>query len=519
MKVLAELSLSGASLAGLENVATHVAVRLNDPQGASPSVYQSANWPGQSVSPRALSHLFHLSVGGRHWQLQCAPTPRYRTAARTWQPWAVLGTGLCLSVLLAAYLYGAAGREMTVNLLVRERTAELSRANQELKAEIAQRLEAEMRLDQERHLMEALMETTPDHIYFKDRESRFLRISRAQAERFKLPSPSAAVGKTDFDFFTAEHAQAAYKDEQQIMATGHPMVAREEKETWPDGSVSWVSTTKQCLRNPHGEPVGTFGISRDITAHKLAEEALARKTEELLRSNEELEQFAYVASHDLQEPLRMIASYTQLLARRYRGRLDQDADEFIGYAVDGAARMQTLINDLLAYSRVDRRGKPFAPTDAALALERALENLKVPLEDTRASIHHGPLPTVLADDVQLTQLFQNLVSNAIKFRHERPPEVHIGATLQPPPAGSQPETREWMFTVRDNGIGIEPEYFQRIFVIFQRLHTRDQYPGTGIGLAVCKKIVERHGGRIWVESQPGKGSTFFFTLPELKPAA
>lgn len=246
-----------------------------------------------------------------------------------------------------------------------------------------------------------------------------------------------------------------------------------------------------------------------IAETKMAAEELARKTEELARSNKELEQFAYVASHDLQEPLRMVSSYLSLLERRYKGKLDQDADDFIHFAVDGAMRMQQLIKDLLTYSRVGTRGKPFEPTDSYQALAAALDNLQIAVQEAGATITHDPLPTVMADGSQLTQLFQNLVGNAIKFHGAEKPVIHIGA--------SEAEG-EWVFTVRDNGIGIAAENFERIFVIFQRLHSREEYPGTGIGLSVCKRIVERHGGRIWVESEPGKGATFCFTLPAAKVA-
>jgi PAS domain S-box-containing protein len=242
----------------------------------------------------------------------------------------------------------------------------------------------------------------------------------------------------------------------------------------------------------------------DITAFKRTQEALARRTEELANSNQELEQFAYVASHDLQEPLRMVASYTQLLARRYKDKLDQDANEFIHFAVDGATRMQALIIDLLTMSRVGTHGKQLAPCESAVALERALSNLRLAIDESGAMVTHDAMPKLTADISQLTQLFQNLIGNAIKFRGDTSPTVHVGA---------EKKSDEWLFSVRDNGIGIAPDFFDRIFVIFQRLHGKHEYPGTGIGLSVCKKIVERHGGKIWIESEPGKGTIFYFTLP------
>jgi signal transduction histidine kinase len=238
------------------------------------------------------------------------------------------------------------------------------------------------------------------------------------------------------------------------------------------------------------------------------ERKIADRTRELQRSNQELEEFAYAASHDLQEPLRMISGHLQLLERRYKGRLGEDADEFIHYAVDGAKRMDQLIVDLLAYSRVGTHGHPFAPVDLNQVVARARENLTLRIEESKATVDIETLPQVHGDLIQLTQLFQNLLSNALKFCQRANPVVEITCT----PALQNPE-RFWMLSVKDNGIGIEPQYFDRIFQIFQRLHTRDEYPGTGIGLAICKRIVERHGGRIWLESKPGEGTTFFFTLP------
>ncbi len=246
-------------------------------------------------------------------------------------------------------------------------------------------------------------------------------------------------------------------------------------------------------------------LQQELTDRQRAEKKLEHYATELERSNRELEQFAYIASHDLQEPLRMVTSYLQLLERRYKDKLDQDADDFITYAVDGATRMRMLINDLLTYSRVSTHAKPFEPTDCSEVLNHALSNLSIAIEESEATITCDDLPTVEVDATQLTQVFQNLISNAIKFhKPDAPPCIHISAERQ---------EDTWRFSVRDNGIGIAPEHSERIFLIFQRLHTREEYPGTGIGLAVCKKIAERHGGRIWVTSKPGAGSTFYFTVP------
>ena len=243
---------------------------------------------------------------------------------------------------------------------------------------------------------------------------------------------------------------------------------------------------------------------RDITKRKKAEAHLLQKVEELNRSNEELGQFANIASHDLQEPLRMVASYTQLLSTRYKGKLDSDADEFISFAVDGASRMQRLIQGLLEYSRVGTKGKDLLDTSSEEALQQALLNLRGAIEASGALVTHDPLPPVLADEMQLIQLFQNLVGNAIKYQNPGVPRVHIYAVKN----GGQ----KWIFSVQDNGLGIDSQYFEKIFGMFQRLHKREEFDGTGIGLAICKKIVDRHGGSISVESQPGSGSTFRFAL-------
>ena len=247
---------------------------------------------------------------------------------------------------------------------------------------------------------------------------------------------------------------------------------------------------------------------RDISLRKNSDEHLVKTVKELKRSNDELQQFAYVSSHDLQEPLRMVSSYTQLLAVRYKGRLDSDADEFIAFAVDGCNRMQGLIQDLLAYSRAGSNGKALREISGEDALQAALTNLRAAVEQSGAVVTHDSLPVIKTDETQLTQIFQNLVGNAIKYRRAESPQVHISA--------SKNGGNEWIFSVRDNGLGIDPQYFDRIFVLFQRLHGRDEFEGTGIGLAICKKLLERLGGRIWVESQPEKGSTFYFALPEME---
>jgi len=276
-----------------------------------------------------------------------------------------------------------------------------------------------------------------------------------------------------------------------------------------DGTVIWCDIAIALVRDVFGMPLYEIAVFDDITERKDAEAALQAAHQELKRSNAELEQFAYVASHDLQEPLRMVASYTQLLSRRYDSKFDKDAREFMSYIVDGATRMKQLIEDLLAYSRVGTKGQEFKPVALEAPLRRALFNLRAGIEEAGAAVTYDPLPTVSGDEVQLGQLLQNLIGNALKFRSNSVPRIHIGVSEK---------DSEHQIEVRDNGIGIEPQYYERIFMVFQRLHNKGEYPGTGIGLAICKKVVERHGGRIWVESRPAEGpnggSSFYFTLPK-----
>lgn len=297
------------------------------------------------------------------------------------------------------------------------------------------------------------------------------------------------------------------QEEEQILQrllSGQRVERLETIRVTKDGRRLDVLVTASPVKDHDGRIVGASKIIHDIGDRKRAEEALRRTAEDLVRSNKDLEQFAYVASHDLKEPLRMVTGFMSLLKDRCQGKLDAKSDDYIAFAADGAARMQGLIDDLLAYSRAGR-GEISERTDSGAVLDRVLGSLTVSIQESGAAITRDPLPTIACNPVELTHVFQNLIGNALKFKGRRKPEIHVAARRQ---AGG------WLFTVRDNGIGIDPQFAERIFMIFQRLHTRDDYPGTGIGLAICKKIVERYGGRIWVESQPEKGSTFCFTIPD-----
>jgi len=326
------------------------------------------------------------------------------------------------------------------------------------------------------------------------------------AERIKGYRAEEIIGQHYSKFSTPEDVTQGKPFEELKNAKEQ---GRFEEEGWrirKDGSRYWASVVVTALRDKSGQLRGFGKVVRDISERKKSEERLARTVEDLKRSNEELEQFAYVASHDLQEPLRMVASYTQLLSQRYKGRLDADADEFIAYAVDGSTRMQSLIQDLLAYSRAGTKPKPLLEISVEGALNAALGNLRAMIDESGSIVTHDSLPLITTDESQLVLVFQNLVSDAIKYRGAENPRVHISATN----SGG----KEWLFSVRDNGMGMDPQYFEKIFMLFQRLHGRGEFEGTGIGLAICKKIVERLGGRIWVESEPQKGSTFYFSLPE-----
>lgn len=406
---------------------------------------------------------------------------------------------------------------------VQERTTDLANVIATLQEEIAERLRAEDEVHQlnaelEQRIIErtaqfqrsetlfrGLLESAPDAMVITSGDGRIVLVNRQIEEMFGyqrhelLDHPIEMLMPERFHDAHLQHRTHYAQDPQtRNMGGGLELYGLRK-----DGSEFSVEISLSPLVSDEGMLVSS--AIRDVTERKQTEDALKRSAADLAHSNAELEQFAYVASHDLQEPLRAVSGCMQLLQQRYQGQLDARADELITHAVDGSSRMQTLIRDLLAYARVSTRGRDLEPIDSETILKEALSNLATVIQESGGVVTHGALPTVTADPTQLLQVFQNLIGNAIKYRGERPPEVHIDVEHR---AG------EWQFTMRDNGIGIDPQYFERIFGIFQRLHTRREYPGTGIGLALCKKIIERHGGRVWVASKPEEGSTFCFTIPD-----
>ena len=314
------------------------------------------------------------------------------------------------------------------------------------------------------------------------------------------------IGKNWFDNFVPDNEREQVREGfvQFISGEIEPMEYFENIVSTKSGTVRLIAWHNTVLKDDEGNIVGTLSSGEDITERKKREEELHNLTEELKRSNADLEQFAYSASHDLQAPLRGIEGFIKLLSKRYKGKLDAKADEFIEFTIEGVQRMKMLIKDLLEYSQIGTKNKNFSSVDSSIPLALALANLQRSIEENKAAVTYDALPNVLADSSQLSRLFQNLIGNAIKFHGNELPKIHISAELK---------GEEWIFAVSDNGIGIDPKNFDRIFSVFQRLHTMEEYEGTGIGLASCKKIVERHGGRIWVVSEIGKGTTFYFTLP------
>jgi len=369
--------------------------------------------------------------------------------------------------------------------------------------DITARREAEERLRESEELFRKTFELAASGVAHVSLEGKFMRVNRSLTEIVGY-SEAELIGRSVKDISHPEDRDVTDAQRTLVHAGKRESVRFEKRYLRKDGHVVWVSLGVALVRDAAGVPHYEVAIFDDITERKQAEAALRAAHEELKRSNSELEQFAYVASHDLQEPLRMVSSYTQLLGRRYSQSFDADAKEFMSYIVDGAARMKQLIEDLLAYSRVGTKGKEFKPVELEKALRRALANLKAAIDDSGATITHDPLPTLPADEMQLAQVFQNLIGNALKFRSQQAPRIHVGV---------EDRGEIYEVSVRDNGIGIEPQYFERIFMVFQRLHNKGEYPGTGIGLAIVKKVIERHGGHIRVQSKPGEGSEFVFTLP------
>jgi PAS domain S-box-containing protein len=386
--------------------------------------------------------------------------------------------------------------------LVAARTSELRRANENLQAEVAERTATESALRRSEERFRAFMNASTIVAFMKDHDNRFVYVNEAMCAAFSLPA-ERWQGRTLFDLFPPDVARRIDEYDAQVLA-GDGTQTRIEAIPTPDGAERLWLSYKFPLRDEAGRKY-LGGLAFDVSDQQRAERDLRLLADELARSNRELEQFAYVASHDLQEPLRMVVSYLQLLERRHADKLDGSALEFLAFAVDGARRMQTLINDLLDYSRVGRRARPFAPVDLDRTLDDVLRVFSVAIAESGALVHREKLPTIQGDASQLARLLQNLVGNALKFRGPQPPEISISCRN----AGD-----EWEIAVRDNGIGIAPEHFERIFAVFQRLHARDQYEGTGIGLAVVKKIAERHGGGIRVQSTPGQGATFLWTIPK-----
>lgn len=383
-------------------------------------------------------------------------------------------------------------------------------------SDVTERRRAEEEIRRSRDELDTILHGIADGLYVQSLTGEMRYANQAAAEMLGYDSPEELINaplatRDDRVQILDEHGDPFPLDAlpNRRVSRGEPYAEALVRARYRDGGERWGIVKAVPLRDGGGTPNAVIVVLNDITERRRAEE-LQRQAENLSRSNAALQEFAYVASHDLQEPLRMVASYTQLLQRRYRGKLDSDADEFIGFAVDGAQRMKQLISDLLAYSRVETQGRPPALVDVGAVVADTLENLRVAIDEAGAEIQVGTLPVLSGDRTQIGQLLQNLLGNAIKFRGQRPPRISVSARW---------EAGEWLFTVEDNGIGVPPEFAERVFGAFQRLHTRDEYEGSGIGLAVCKKIVERHGGRIWVEPVAGGGARFCFTLPALATAA
>ena len=383
--------------------------------------------------------------------------------------------------------------------------------------DITERKQMEEALAYERDLLHALMDNVPDAIYFKDRESRFTSVNKAHAQRMGVGDPEETVGKTDLDFYSEEFAKEAYEDEQRILKSGQPLVGKAEK-IEKGGQVRWVSATKVPIKDKDGKVTGLVGISRDITGLKQMEEELrlySERLEELVkertrtnqaleRANAELESYTYVVSHDLKAPLRTILSFSTFLLEDYSDRIDETGRDYLKRILKAAENMNALIGDLLLLSQVGRKFTEVEKVDLNNILGEILTDLGALIEKRDGPVVVNDLPTIYVQKTWVKQLFTNLIDNGLKFNKSKNPKVEVKCDVR---------EKDYLFAVCDNGIGIEKQYFERIFNLFERLNPKEEYEGTGAGLSICKKIVENLGGSIWVESTPGEGSTFFFTIP------
>ncbi len=470
--------------------------RRPDPEEGVPSPSRG----DREIRPRSARY----PMAGRVWEMRFQVDPAHLSAQRSWQAWGVLAGGLLFTGFLGAFLLVVTGRADAIQELVARRTSELEQANAELRHEVAERARAEEEHQMSEARLAAAQQVAHLGSWELDMESHAIVWSD---ELYRIHGLAPGEVSIDYEQFLIR----VHPDDREYVdlvigqaARDHRPFSFHHRIVRPDGEIRTLHGRGEVTLDPTGRPIRMRGTGQDVTELKRTEKDLANRTAELERSNAELERFAYVASHDLQEPLRAVASHVQILEQDYRGRLDPEADESIRCAVEGARRMHDLINDYLAYSRVRSGSGPHLLIAAEGALRAALQNLERTIGESGAEVTHDDMPEVVADSTQLVQLFQNLIANAVKFRGDDPPRVHVSAARA---------DKTWLFSVRDNGIGIDPEHTGRIFSMFQRLHTQDRYPGTGIGLAICKKIVECHGGRIWVESMPGMGATFRFTLP------
>ena len=505
-------------LAALQQV-----IELRKYQGFSAAITGVKTSKGTFFMTR-IRQLLHEMVGEEATLLK-QRLRRYEAASRLQN--VVFSIGIVFNIIVFYWLYCAIGREIQRRL---QAQATVQKVNEQLEQKVVKRTailkdkiialqQTKAALKDSYNLLRSVIDASPHPIFVKDLQGRYQFMNISGASRFNK-QPEDIIGLDSSSLFSPELCAKFHADEQRVIATGQ---AETVEETVPIGDkLRTYLTTSNVYCDSEGNVLGVVGFARDITPLKQAHEELRQANEELemrvqertrelvsreselVRSNTELEQFAYIASHDLREPLRKIKSYTELLAEDYQHQLDEKADKYINYITDGASRMQVLISDLLTYSRVGKGDLTVEPTHLDSIVEQVLQDLSLTIKENDALVTIKPLPTLLANPQQMMQLFQNLIANAIRYRSEATPTILIQSELK---------DNQWLITVQDNGIGIKSQNFERIFAIFQRLHSRDKYPGTGIGLAVCKKIVERHRGHIWVESEFGVGTTFLFTLP------